>query len=196
MQTEKRAEQQAATGDKIKGMIDSYMETSRKSTAEYGENMLSKASALSKRPKHELFAVASAAAAAAAAAWWASAPSSKAKKNAEQPTSSATASPTTRASGCSAAQASGTAPATATNGKKEGSVLGTVAWLGQAAVAAYAAGSAASATVSTAGDLAQFMSGDGAHPIWPRSKMLMFLSPFLHASDSSIHVRWSSNSFC
>lgn len=165
MQTDKRAAEQAAAGDKIKGMIDSYMETSRKSTSEYGEKMLSKASALSKRPKHELMAVAAASAAAAAAAWWATAPATKSKKKGE-PVSSAGASSSATAltSGSPTALTSGPAAETATQ-KKEGSMLGTVAWLGQAAVALYAAGSAASATVSTAGDIAQFMSPEGTKPV-------------------------------
>ena len=193
MQTQQRAVQQAATGDKIKGMIDSYMETSRKSTAEYGENMLSKASALSKRPKHELVAVASAAAAAAAAAWWASAPKKNAKKKEEEPASTAAASPTARASGSPAVQTSGTAPAAGKDRKKEGSVMGTVAWLGQAAVAAYAAGSAASATISTAGDFAQLMSGEGTETSWPCAWMPIFLSHILHAPNSCVHT-WEKES--
>lgn len=148
MQTQQRVADKASTSEAIKGFVDNYMESSRQSSSEYSTKVLAKASALSKRPKHELAAVGTAAAAAAATAWWAAAPKSQAKKTEDVSRSGASSS---LASGASAAQGT----------EQKGSWMGTLAWAAQAATAAYAAGSAASKTVSAAGDIAQFLSPEG-----------------------------------
>jgi trimeric autotransporter adhesin len=198
MQTEKSAAKQAAASGRVKSYIDSCMETSRKSTAEYGRNMLSKASALSKRPMHELAAVAAGALGAAATAWWAHAPASTSKKK-DGAAGSIGALPTACTSAASGASTSNPSAPTGTGAKQDGaSWASSMSWAAQAATAAYAAASAASATVSAAGDVAKRMSPERKNSLQLSSAYVCALISCLHSCITYIfkeHIMWFCRCF-
>jgi hypothetical protein len=139
MQTEVSAKERAAASDRVEGYMDSYVETSRKSTSEYGGNVLAKASAVARLPPKEL----------AATAWRATAPTGQKEK---APLRSGSLLAAT-SSGSTGAGISGASAQTGSEAPSAGASWAThLSWAAQAAAAACAAANAASSTVSAAAD--------------------------------------------